>query len=187
MSIWLDERRQNPFCSREIVCRWPGQISPGNFGGDASIASPRPIRRLSTRGHECGRSESGGANFVATSIARGDSTRRPPQREARKERHGNQWLEVRAGAKSLKAKCQCCDISKSNERCAHLLGSEPIRSQAYGSPGEIQPVWLRETANIPQANSAKTQPDTQAAAGCRPRAWSPVFSVVPRMNESRGP
>jgi len=192
MTIWLDERRQNPFRAREIACQWRGQISPGNFGGDRSIARPRPIRRLqpeiSTCGHECQRFEIGGASFAARGTPCGDSTRRLPPWEARKERHANQGLKVRTGTMSLNAKCQWCDISRSNERCARLLGSEPIRSRAYGSLGEVQPVWQRETAHMTQANSAKTQPDTQAAAGCRPRAWSPCFFVVvPRMNESGGP
>ncbi len=190
MMIWLDERRSNLLCKREMVCQWRGQNSPGNFGGDPSTASPRLIRRLrpetSTCGHECPRFESGGAGVAATETLRGESARRLPQREARKERPGNQGSKVRAGAMSLIAKCQRCDISRPDERCARLLGSEPIPSRAYESLAEVQPVWLHEITNMTQANSVKTQLDTQAAAGCRPRVWPPVF-VVPRMNESGGP
>jgi hypothetical protein len=187
MTIWLDERRENFFCARELARQWRQQISSGNFGGGPSIARPRPIRRVSTCAHGRQKLESGGASSAVGGTPREESTRRLSQRKARKERHGNQGLKVHAGAMSLNAKRQCCDISRSNERCARLLGSEPIRSRAYVSLGEVQPVWRRETASILQANSAKTQPDTQAAAGCRPRAWSPVLFVAPRINESGGP
>lgn len=185
MTIWLDERRQNPFCAREMAGQWRGQISVGDFGGDPSIASPGAIRHpqpeISTCGHECRRFQSGDASLAAKGAPRGESTRRLPLWETRKEKHGNQGLKVRAEAMSLNAKYHHCDISRSDERCARLLGSEPIRSRVYGSFGEVQPVWLRETANILPANSAKTQPDTQAAAGCRPRVWSPVLFAVPRI------
>jgi hypothetical protein len=187
MTIWLDERGQNPFCAREMACQWRGQTSPGDLSGDPSIASPPPIRRLSTRGHERQRFESGDGSFAVRRTPRGESTRRRPQREARKERHRNQGLKVRAEEMALNAKCQCCDISRPNARCARLLGSEPIPSRAYGSLGEVQPAWLRVIADMSQANSAKTRPDTQAAAECRPRVWPSVVCVVPQANESGGP
>ena len=177
MTNWSDERRQNLLCSREKARLWRRRISPRNFGGDPSIASPRAIRRplpkTSTYGHECGRFESGGASFAARKTVRVEGTYRLSLQEAR--------------TGTPRATHQCCGVSRPTAQCALLPGFEPIRSRAYGSRGEVQRVWQCETVSTIQANSAKTQLDTQVAAGCRPRAWSPVLFVVPRMNESGGP
>jgi hypothetical protein len=193
MTSGSGERRQNPLCSREIDCRWRRRISRGNFGGDRPTTSPRRLRRpqpeTSTCGHKSERLESGDASFAARSASRRESACRLPLRQARKGKAGNQELKARAAAAPVTpgAMRHCCDISRSNELCARLLGSEPIPSRVCGSLGEVPPAWLRETTKKTEAKSAKTQLDTQAAAGCRSRAWSPGLFVVPRVNESGGP